>query len=76
MFASLRWALPTLIIVCIALSEEIRMRRLHGHEYEDCGRQAPFMLPLPGLLSQQTWPLVSRMVLFRGLTPLLDRNGV
>jgi hypothetical protein len=52
------------------------MRRLHVHEYEDCGKQAPFVLPLPGFLSPQAWPLISWMVLFRGLTPLLDRKGV
>jgi protein-S-isoprenylcysteine O-methyltransferase Ste14 len=32
--ASLPWVISTLIIVCIALSEETRMRRQHGQEYE------------------------------------------
>ena len=50
--ASLPWVLSTLIIVGIALSEEIRMRRLHGAEYERYSSQAPFMLPLPRFLSR------------------------
>lgn len=50
--ASLPWVLSTLIIVCIALSEEIRMRRQHGQEYERYSCRAPFMLPLPRALSR------------------------
>jgi protein-S-isoprenylcysteine O-methyltransferase Ste14 len=50
--ASLPWVLSTLIIICVALSEEIRMRRQYGLEYERYSRGAPFMLPLPGFLSR------------------------
>jgi len=50
--ASLPWVLSTLIIVCIALSEENRMARERGSEYEHYRASAPFMLPLPRLLSQ------------------------
>jgi len=50
--ASLPWVISTLIIVCIALSEEIRMRWQHGQEYERYSSRAPFMLPLPGFLSR------------------------
>ena len=50
--ASLPWVISTLIIICIALSEEIRMRRQHGQEYERYSSRAPFMLPLPGFLSR------------------------
>jgi protein-S-isoprenylcysteine O-methyltransferase Ste14 len=50
--ASLPWVLSTLIIVCIALSEEIRMRRQYGLEYERYRRGTPFMLPLPRFLSR------------------------
>jgi hypothetical protein len=50
--ASLPWVISTLIIVCIALSEEIRMRRQQGAEYEGYSREAPFMIPLPGFLSR------------------------
>jgi protein-S-isoprenylcysteine O-methyltransferase Ste14 len=45
--ASLPWVVSTLIIVCVALSEEIHMRREHGQEYERYSREAPFMLPIP-----------------------------
>jgi protein-S-isoprenylcysteine O-methyltransferase Ste14 len=50
--ASLPWAVSTLIIICIALSEEIRMRRQRGAEYEGYSSGAPFLLPLPGFLSR------------------------
>jgi protein-S-isoprenylcysteine O-methyltransferase Ste14 len=50
--ASLPWILSTLIIICIALSEESRMARQHGSEYVNYQASAPFMLPLPGFLSQ------------------------
>ena len=50
--ASLPWVLSTLIIGCVALSEEIHMRRQHGAEYESYSNRAPFMLPLPRTLSR------------------------
>jgi protein-S-isoprenylcysteine O-methyltransferase Ste14 len=50
--ASLPWVVSGLIIVCIALSEEMGMRRQHGAVYERYSRRAPFMLPLPGWLSR------------------------
>jgi protein-S-isoprenylcysteine O-methyltransferase Ste14 len=50
--ASLPWMISTLIIVCIALSEEVRMRREHGTEYERYASRAPFMLPLPRFLAR------------------------
>lgn len=46
--ASLPWVLSTLIIVCVAFSEETRMRQQQGKEYESYGIRTPFMLPLPG----------------------------
>jgi protein-S-isoprenylcysteine O-methyltransferase Ste14 len=50
--ASFPWVVSTLIIICIALSEEVRMGREHGSEYERYRTSAAFMLPLPGLFSQ------------------------
>jgi protein-S-isoprenylcysteine O-methyltransferase Ste14 len=50
--ASLPWVISTLIIICVALSEEIRMRRQYSQEYATYSSQAPFMLPLPGFLSR------------------------
>ena len=86
--ASLPWVLSTLIMVCIALSEENRMRRLHGREYEDYRRQAPFMLPLPATLSraisaptrlvlrkdrpESGWDLVLAFALYLALIALLS----
>jgi hypothetical protein len=86
--ASLPWVLSTLIIVCIALSEEIRMRRLHGREYKDYARQAPFMLPLPRLFARTIsapfrlllrkdrpetgWDLVLAFALYLALIALLS----
>jgi protein-S-isoprenylcysteine O-methyltransferase Ste14 len=50
--ASLPWVISTLIIVCIALSEEMRMCREQGQEYESYSRRAPFLVPLPRFLSR------------------------
>jgi len=45
--ASLPWVISSLIIVCVALGEEIKMRRERGEEYEAYRGTVPFMLPLP-----------------------------
>lgn len=50
--ASLPWVISTLIILCIALSEEMRMRRQRGLEYEGYCRHTPFLLPLPRFLTR------------------------
>jgi hypothetical protein len=50
--ASLPWAISTLIIICVALSEEIRMRHQQGEAYDDYSGGTPFMLPLPAWLSR------------------------
>jgi protein-S-isoprenylcysteine O-methyltransferase Ste14 len=86
--ASLPWVLSTLIIVCIALSEEIRMRRQHGAEYEAYSSRAPFLLPLPRFLSRAVsapfrwicrkerpetgWDVALAFVLYLGLIALLS----
>jgi protein-S-isoprenylcysteine O-methyltransferase Ste14 len=49
--ASLPWVISTLIIICVALSEEIRMRRKYNQGYEHYSRQAPFLFPIPGFFS-------------------------
>ena len=49
--ASLPWAISTLIIVCVALSEESQMQRAQGETYDSYRHRAPFMLPLPGFLN-------------------------
>jgi protein-S-isoprenylcysteine O-methyltransferase Ste14 len=86
--ASLPWVVSTLIIICIALSEEIRMRRQQGSEYEDYSRGAPFMIPLPRCLSRAIsapfrlicgkarpetgWDLVSTFAIYLPLICLLS----
>jgi len=44
---SLPWLLSTLVIIGVAMIEEIRMQREYGTEYESYKRRAPFLLPLP-----------------------------
>jgi len=86
--ASLPWVLSTLIIVCIALSEEMRMRRKEGAAYESYRSRAPFMIPLPRSLSrllsapmrwvlrkkepETGWDLVVVFFLYLALTALLS----
>jgi protein-S-isoprenylcysteine O-methyltransferase Ste14 len=50
--ASLTWVISTLIIICVAISEEIHMQQLHIQEYNEYCRQVPFMLPIPSFISQ------------------------
>ena len=49
--ASLPWLISSLIIVCVALGEEIKMSKERGQEYAAYRSSAPFMLPLPRLIS-------------------------
>ena len=48
--ASLPWLISTLVIVAVALVEEVKMRKRHGATYEAYRRCAPFLLPLPSWL--------------------------
>jgi len=55
--ASLPWLISTLVIVAVALVEELRMRERHGEAYESYRRSAPFVLPLPRWLTRALgWP--------------------
>jgi len=55
--ASLTWLIPALIIICIALLEEIKMAKMFGKSYLNYRDNSPFMLPLPRALSRLlTWP--------------------
>jgi len=90
--ASLPWVISTLIIICVALSEETRMRRRRGHEYERYSRRAPFMLPLPGFVSRAIsaplrfilgkerpetgWDVVWTFAIYLGITALLSLPSV
>jgi protein-S-isoprenylcysteine O-methyltransferase Ste14 len=50
--ASLPWLISTLVIVAVALVEEVRMRDDYGEAYEVYRRRAPFLLPLPSWLGR------------------------
>jgi protein-S-isoprenylcysteine O-methyltransferase Ste14 len=47
----LPWMLSTLILVWVALGEEIRMSKQYGPEYESYRTAAPFLFPLPRVVS-------------------------
>lgn len=55
--ASLPWLISTLVILAVALVEELNMEKRHGDAYEDYRRSAPFLLPLPRWLRRALgWP--------------------
>ncbi|MEM0340307.1 MAG: hypothetical protein QXN05_04795 [Acidilobaceae archaeon] len=41
-----------MLIIGIALFEEIEMRKKYGEKYEEYCRKTPFMIPLPGILAK------------------------
>jgi protein-S-isoprenylcysteine O-methyltransferase Ste14 len=45
--ASLPWLLSTLVIIGVAMLEELNMRKRFGDAYETYRRSAPFLFPLP-----------------------------
>lgn len=49
---SLPWLLMTMIIIGVAMLEELRMRRERGEEYESYCRRTPFLFPLPRFVSK------------------------
>jgi protein-S-isoprenylcysteine O-methyltransferase Ste14 len=48
--ASLPWLVAAMVILGVALVEEMNMRRLHGEAYEGYRRSAPFLFPLPAVV--------------------------
>jgi protein-S-isoprenylcysteine O-methyltransferase Ste14 len=50
--ASLPWLLSTLVIIGVAMLEELNMRRRHGEAYEAYRRSAPFLFPLPAFVER------------------------
>lgn len=50
--ASLPWLISTMILVCVALGEEIKMSRRYGHEYDAYRERTPFLFPLPRGISR------------------------
>jgi protein-S-isoprenylcysteine O-methyltransferase Ste14 len=49
---SLPWLISTLLVVCVAMSEEISMIRKADESYKRYRETTPFMLPLPRFLSR------------------------
>jgi protein-S-isoprenylcysteine O-methyltransferase Ste14 len=50
--ASLPWLLSTLVIIGVAMLEELNMRKRFGDAYETYRRSAPFLFPLPGFVEK------------------------
>ena len=50
--ASLPWLLSTMVIIGVAMMEELNMRKQHGEEYETYRRSAPFLFPLPSVVER------------------------
>lgn len=50
--ASLPWLLSTLVIIGVAMLEELNMRRRHGEDYEAYRQSAPFLFPVPAFVEK------------------------
>jgi len=72
--ASLPWVISILIIICVALSEELHMRRKHPRSYEGYLNRAPFMFPLPGFLKK--WISAPLRLFYKGGSPQKGRDLV
>jgi protein-S-isoprenylcysteine O-methyltransferase Ste14 len=56
--ASLPWLLTSLVVICIALAEENRMRKEDSERYSQYAASAPFMFPIPRFVSAAiTFPM-------------------
>ncbi len=65
--ASLPWLLSTLVIIGVAMMEELDMRKRYGEAYDTYRRSAPFLFPVPGFV-ESLFALPFR-VLFRKKVP-------
>jgi protein-S-isoprenylcysteine O-methyltransferase Ste14 len=72
--ASLPWLLSTLVIIGVAMLEELNMRRRHGEAYESYRQSAPFLFPLPAFVGK-LFALPFR-VLFKKSQPERSREVV
>lgn len=50
--ASLSWLLSAVVIVGVAMVEEINMQKRFGATYEDYRRQTPFLFPVPSFVAK------------------------
>jgi len=65
--ADLSWLLATMVIVGVAMLEELEMQRRHGAAYGEYARRTPFLVPLPRAV-RRLFALPCRL-LFRGDAP-------
>jgi HEAT repeat protein/protein-S-isoprenylcysteine O-methyltransferase Ste14 len=49
---SLPWLLSSMIIIGVAMLEEVKMKRAYGDTYESYRRHAPFLFPLPRFIAK------------------------
>jgi protein-S-isoprenylcysteine O-methyltransferase Ste14 len=86
--STLPWIMSTLILVCVALKEEIAMRRDRSAEYEDYMSRTPFLFPIPRVFSyavsapmrfvlRKEWPvtgkdIVAVFAVYTGLAILMS----
>ena len=50
--SSLPWLITSLVIICVALLEETKMRQKYPDEYKSYKQHAPFIFPLPKFISK------------------------
>ncbi len=50
--ASLPWLISTMVIIGVAMLEELDMRRRYGDEYDFYRRSAPFLFPVPAFVER------------------------
>jgi protein-S-isoprenylcysteine O-methyltransferase Ste14 len=50
--SSLPWLITSLVIICVALFEETKMKQNYPEEYENYRKQAPFLFPTPNFISK------------------------
>ncbi|MEM4570832.1 MAG: DUF1295 domain-containing protein [Desulfurococcaceae archaeon] len=49
---ALIWLTSSMLVIGIALFEELEMRKRYGVRYEEYCKKTPFMVPLPGILTR------------------------
>ncbi len=50
--SSLPWLITSLIIICVALLEEIKMKKSYPEEYQNYRNRAPFLFPVPEFVTK------------------------
>jgi protein-S-isoprenylcysteine O-methyltransferase Ste14 len=51
-FPSLPWMVSSLLVIFIALVEELEMQKEHGEDYREYWKRTPFMISLPDFVSR------------------------